>query len=136
MPHIHPPSKGERRWRAVSYLFCSVVGFYVLFSGRSATTVLGVVSLVWGLMMITAIPAAVAVLWGRYRIEAVLLPLFGAALAVSIVNAWVRVFIEGQDDITGRAAVASALLCLLVVRGIQLHRIVKAEPWITTRYLR
>lgn len=135
MPHIHPPSKGERRWRAVSYIFCAIVGFYVLFSGRSAIgSVLGVITLTWGLMMLTALPAAVAVLWGRYRVESVLLPLFGSALAVSILNAWVRVFLEGQDDVTGRAAVASALFCLLVVRGLQLHRIVKAEPWITTKY--
>ena len=135
MPHIYPPSRGERNWRAGAYLFCAVVGFYVLLSGETALShVLGVVTLIWGTFMLTALPAAVAVLWGRYRVESILLPLFGSALAVSIVNAWFRVFVNDETDVTGRAAVASALFCLLVVRGLQLHRIVKAEPWITTRH--
>jgi hypothetical protein len=133
MPHIFPPSRGERRWRALSYCFCAVVGAWVLLGAEASliSTVLGKVTIVWAGFILTAFPAAIAVYWGRYRLESILLPLFGSALAASAINAWSKVFMDHNEELIGRSSIASALICLLVVRGLQLHRIVKAEPWIT-----
>lgn len=134
MPHVFPPSRGEGRWRAVSYLFIAGVGFYTMFS-TDPTLIenrLGVVGVVWGAFMVTAIPAAFAVLASRYRVESIMIPLFGSALLVAVINAWFRVIFQDDGLMIPRVCVSTALLCLLVVRGLQLHRIVKAEPWITT----
>lgn len=135
MPVIHPPTRGEQRLRCAGYLFIAAVGVYSIIA--PAPTVienrLGVVAFIWSLFTLTAIPAAIAALMGRYRIEAILLPLFGSALLVAVVNAW---FNTVPDDPTAfpRVCLSSALLCACGVRWSQLHRIMKAEPWITTEH--
>jgi hypothetical protein len=93
---------------------------------------LGLVSAIWSGFILTAVPASIAVLLGRYRIESILLPLFGSAIAVAMISVWGRVLLNAESDLIARAALGTGLLCLLVVRGLQLHRIIKAEPWITT----
>lgn len=136
MPQIHPPSKGERRGRALAYAFTSLVGFasltfppLVIMENR-----LGAAAVVWSLFILTSLPAAVASLMGRYRVEYVLLPLFGTALLVATINAWWNIITSGRTDVIARAAVASALVCLFITRMITLHRVNKAEPsWIPPR---
>lgn len=130
MPYIHPPSKGERRGRALAYAFTSVVGFasltfppLVVMENR-----LGAAVVVWSLFILTSLPAAVASLLGRYRVEYVLLPLFGAALLVADINAWYSVFHDGRTDLISRASVATALVCLFATRMLTLHLVNKAEP--------
>lgn len=136
MPSVFPPSRGEKSWRALSYLFTAGTGLYVLLAPAVQSwgieTRLGIASIVWAIFMLTALPAAVATWCGRYRIEAILLPLFGSALLVALINTWVR----ATDDPTliGRASASTALLCLFVARLINLHRITKVTPpsWTTT----
>jgi hypothetical protein len=134
MPHVFPPSRGEGRWRAASYLFIALVGLYTMVSTDPDLIErrLGWIGIVWSLFMLMAIPAAGAVLIARYRIESIMLPIFGSALLVAVINAWARVLWAGQQTNIPVTAISTALLCLLIVRGLQLHRIVKAEPWITT----
>ena len=135
MPILHPPSKGEQWARALGYLFTAAVGAYSLFfpSPLVIENKLGMVAVIWSLFTLTAIPAALAAWFGRYRIEAVLLPLFGSALLVAVVNAW---FNTVPDDPTAfpRVCISSALICAFTVRWIQLHRVMKVEPWITTEH--
>lgn len=134
MPTLMPPTKGEQRWRAVSYLFTAMTGMYVLIAPTLSWGLqsrMGVASVVWSLFMMTAIPAAVATLMGRYQVEAVLLWLFGSALLVALVNTWARAFTD-DPVLIGRAAPATALLCLFVARLLSLHRITKAPPWTAT----
>lgn len=90
-------------------------------------------SWVWSLFMLTALVAAVATLRGRYRVEYIVLPLFGVALLVAIVAAWVHFGFDPDWQRAARAASASALVFFLAARHTNLRRIVKAvkahEPW-------
>lgn len=135
MPILHPPTRGEQRIRAGAYLFIALVGVYSLLS-PSPTVIenrLGLVAIVWSLFILTAIPAAIASLLGRYRLEVILLPLFTAALLVAVVNGWVNTV---PDDPTTfpRFSISSALILFCWLRWTQLHRIMKADPWITTEH--
>lgn len=135
MPIVHPPTRGEQRLRCMAYLLIAAVGGYAMVA-PSPTVIenrLGLVSVIWSLFILTAVPAAVAALLGRFRIEAILLPLFSSALLVAVVNAW---FNTVPDDPTAfsRTCIASALVCACGIRWIQLHRVMKAEPWITTEH--
>lgn len=138
MPYVHPPTRGEQRWRAGAYVLVAGIGAYALAVPGSLITQLGWAVALWGAFMLTAIPAAVAVYLGRWRLESILLPLFGSALAIAILNVLLRIFdgvpgsVDDERTLIPRALTALALLCLLVVRGLQLHRILKADPWITT----
>lgn len=137
---LHPPTRGEQRWRAAGYLFVALIGAYTVLIPSSLMAHLGWVGVLWGAFIFTALPAAVAVLLGRWRLEAVLLPLFGSAFVIAILNVLIRIF-DGDSDgsdvtLVPRALTALALMCSLVVRGLQLHRILKAEPWITTELSR
>lgn len=94
---------------------------------------------VWSVLLATALPAAVATWKGRWRVEYVVMPLFGVALAVAVVwSGWNL----GAQALGGfpvdwqkaaRAASAAALCCLLAARYANLRRLVKAvkahEPW-------
>lgn len=136
MPHFYPPSPGEQRWRAAGYFFVACVGFWIIFGPNPADSetrsyIIGVIRVVWAVMMTTALPTAVAALTGRYRLEFMLLPVFGSALIVAVFNTIIRIF-QGDLDLVPRTLMALVVLCFLVVRGLQLHRVVKAEPWITT----
>lgn len=133
MPHLYPPTPGENRWRATGYFFVSAVGFWVLFgppapTPESRSYIVGIASVIWALFMVTALPTAVSVLMGRYRLEAVLLPVFSSALGVAIINVFIRV-LSGEVDLAARGFIAAACFSFLVVRGLQLHRITKAEAW-------
>lgn len=135
MPVVLPPTRHEQVGRCVAYLFTAAVGVYSLVS-PSPTVVenrLGWVAVIWSLFTLTAIPAAAAALFSRFRLEAGLIPLFGSALIVAVVNAW---FNTVPDDFTAfpRTCIASALVCAFYVRWKQLRRIMEAEPWITTEH--
>lgn len=138
MPAVHPPTRGEQRARALGYLFVAAVGVVTVAIPTPLMEKLSWIGWLWAAFMFTALPAAVAVAVGRWRLESVLLPLFGSAFALGILNVYIRVFDGEVDDpsLAPRAFTASALMCLLVVRGLQLHRILKAEPWITTDSLK
>jgi drug/metabolite transporter (DMT)-like permease len=135
MPTFIPPTRAEQRWRATAYLLIAAIGVYALWLPVVFHTSLAWIVYLWGAFVLTAVPAAWAVYHSRYRLEAVLLPLFIAALAVSAVSA-VRPLLDGidQTELTAlpRVLTGLALVCLLAVRAHQLHRILKAEPWITT----
>lgn len=134
MPVIYPPTRGEQRWRAGAYLLVAAIGVYTIIVPGPLMQHLAWAGFIWAAFMITALPAAVAVYMGRWRLESVLLPLFGSAFTIAILNVVIRLF-DGEPDestLAPRALTALALMCLLVVRGLQLHRILKAEPWITT----
>jgi hypothetical protein len=138
MPAVHPPTRGEQRWRAACYLFMAAIGLWTLFGPASFVDQFGWVVVIWSLFMATALPAAVAVILGRWRLESVLIPLFGSAFTIAAFNVLIRVFDGSTDDpsLIPRTLTALALQSLLVVRGLQLHRILKAEPWITTESLK
>jgi uncharacterized PurR-regulated membrane protein YhhQ (DUF165 family) len=135
---LHPPTRGEQRLRALGYLFVALIGAYTVLYPSSLMGHLGFWGIVWGAFMFTALPCAVAVLIGRWRAEAVLLPLFGSAFVIAILNVLIRIFDGEPDDasLVPRALTALALMCSLAVRSLQLHRILKAEPWITTELSR
>lgn len=133
MPQLHPPTRREQWLRSIAYLFIAAVGAYsIIFPSPTAIeNRLGTVALVWSLFILTSIPAAVASLLGRYRVEVVCIPMFASALAVAVINAWVT---SVPDDVTTfpRAAISSALVLFCWLRWSQLHRIMKADTWITT----
>lgn len=134
MPTLLPPTRGERIGRAVAYLFTAGIGVYVLMAPWlwHVETSMSVAPMVWAGFMITALPAAWATWQERHHIEFVLLPLFGSALLVALINTWIR---AGEDPtLIGRACASSALLCLFAVRLHSLHRISKIDPppWTTT----
>jgi hypothetical protein len=143
MSEIHPPTKGESVGRACGYLLVSVIGFYALLVPRdgtsliSASAYLGAATVLWSLFLISAIPAAAATLFGRWRVEFILLPLFSSGLAVACVPSWIAVFVHDDIARLPRTAVATALLCLLVVRIFSLRRVTKvAEQWTSTKPLK
>lgn len=135
MPQLHPPTKSESTARAVGYCFTSVLGFYALLvpvESETAAERLGPAAVIWALFLLTSLPAAVATLFGRWRVEYILLPLFGSGLAVAIVSAWINVA-SGDLLRIPRTSVATALLCMFVVRVFTLHRVTKvAKTWIPT----
>lgn len=133
---LHPPTRGEQRWSALGYLFVAGIGASTVLFPSPLMGRIGFLGILWAAFMFTALPAAVAVLIGRWRAEAVLLPLFGSAFVIAIMNVLIRIF-DGDNDASDvslipRALTALALMCSLAVRSLQLHRILKAEPWITT----
>lgn len=138
---IHPPTRTESIARGCSYIFIAVLGFYALslpFPDDQSTTAsyLGWATVVWGLFLLTSLPAALATMYGRWRVEYILLPLFGSGLAVAIVSAWFKVA-SGDLLHMPRTSIATALLGLLVVRIFALHRVTKAaKSWIPTEPLR
>jgi hypothetical protein len=134
MPHLFPPTKFQTRMRALGYLFVSGVGFYTLlgptfgyYQGNGSLH--GIASIVWALFMLTAVPTAISVLRGRYRLEFILLPLFGSALLVAVANVLWRIATEGEHDLIPRTCMALAVLAGLVLRGSQIHDITKAHLW-------
>lgn len=143
MPSIVPPTKGEVRWRAVAYVLVMLVGVFVMLdrTGESAgvKSVLGFwPALVWSGFLGTALVAALATLRGRWRVEYVLMPLFGIALGVAVLAGCWGVgagVLEGVIDWqkAARLASAAALLALLIARYSNLRRLVRAvkahEPW-------
>jgi ribose/xylose/arabinose/galactoside ABC-type transport system permease subunit len=135
MPTYMPPTRSEQRWRALAYVLIAIVGVYALWMPTMFTVSRPVIVALWGGFMLMAVPAAAAVYTGRYRVEAVLLPLFTSALAVSAVTASIGLF-NGLDatemQLIPRVFTAASLVCLLALRMHQLNRILKAEPWITT----
>ena len=137
MGEIHPPTRREQIARCCSYLFIGVLGVFALIipfqSVETSRTpgYLGWATVIWGLFLLTSLPAAVATLFGRWRVEYMMLPLFGSGLAVAIVSAWIYVARSGDLLTMPRTSIATALLCLLVVRILALHRVTKvAESWI------
>jgi hypothetical protein len=93
---------------------------------------LGPIIWVWALFLGSALPAAVATLLGRHRIEFILIPLFTVALVAANVNVWFTV-VTVDSTMMARACASSALVCLLAVRWFSLNRINKAPaPWIRT----
>jgi MFS family permease len=134
MPHLFPPTKFQTRLRALGYLFVSGVGWYTLFGPTfghftGSGSIHGPAAVVWALFMLTAVPTAISVLRGRYRLEFVLLPLFGSALLVAIANVLWRISFEGEHDLIPRTCMALAVLTGLVLRGSQIHDITKADLW-------
>ena len=134
MLEIHPPTRNESIARACGYAFIAVLGFYALTypypDGRSYLGWSAVV--VWSVFLLTSLPAAVATLYGRWRVEYMMLPLFGSGLAVAIVSAWIRAG-SGDSRLIPSTSIATALLFLLVVRIFALHRITKAaKEWTPT----
>lgn len=139
MAHFTPPSRWEQIGRALAYLFTALIGFGAAWfprvlsdSGENTTERLGLVMWIWVGFMATAVPAAVATLMGRHRIEFILIPLFTVALAVANLNAWVNVTYD--PTIMARACASSALICLLCVRWIGLNRLNRTPfPWTLIR---
>ena len=136
VPTLHPPTKQERIARALGYLFTGAIGFSaVLFPIETSPDYdstehrLGAMVIVWAIFMAAAVPAAIATFAGRHRIEYILLPLFTVALLVANVNAWYNVTTI-DPTIAARACASSALICLLVLRWLQLNRLNKVhELW-------
>jgi hypothetical protein len=115
----------------------SVIGFYALLVPREGglETVLGWITLIWALMLLTSVPAAVSALYERYRIEYVLLPLFTTALFAAVVYTWFNV--SGDMTTIPRAATSTALVFCFLVRFALLNRLILPEgrrPWIPKRY--
>lgn len=133
MPTIHPPTVDEQACRCLAYVFLATVGIVVLISPREELlqTQLGFwTAMAWGIAMATGIPAGAAALFGRYRYEYTLLPLFTAALLVANVYAWYMIFAVSHDiDAVPRSCVASAMVLLLYVRLRTLHRLIKVLKW-------
>lgn len=135
MTHLSPPSRWEKGGRALAYLFTGLIGFSAAWfprvltdTGENTTDRLGWALWVWVFFMGTALPAAVATLMGRHRVEYILIPLFTVALAVANLNAWFNVTYD--PTIMARACASSALICLLAVRWIGLNRMNRTPfPW-------
>ena len=134
MPSILPPTKDEKIARAIGYFFVSVVGFSVLFRFPADSPTVSaldarggavgsILAVIWALFMATSLAAVPLTLLERYRAEFILLPLFGSALAVALMVAWLRV---GEDPLVlPRAAASTALLCFLAARFFSLRRVVR-----------
>lgn len=140
MPHLVPPSRWEQIGRALAYTFTALIGFSAVWFPRvltdggetTAQRLGGAVVWVWAGFMATALPAAVATMLGRHRVEYILIPLFTVALLVANLNAWYNVSID--PTIMARACASSALVCLLVVRWIGLNRLNRTPfPWTLIR---
>jgi hypothetical protein len=134
MPHLFPPTKNQSRLRALSYLFISGLGWYTMFGPAfghftGSGSIHGWAAIVWALFMLTTVPTAVSVLRGRYKLEFILLPIFGSALILAAANAVYRIFDDGAHDLIPRTCMALAVITLLVLRGSQLHQITKADLW-------
>lgn len=133
--HVVPPTRWEKIGRAVAYMFTAMIGFSAVWfprvltdDGENTADRLGAVLWIWALFMASALPAAVATLLGRHRIEYILIPLFTVALAVANVNAWVTA--TADPTVMARACASSALVCLLAVRWISLNRMNRTPfPW-------
>lgn len=133
--HVSPPSRWEKSGRALAYVFTALIGFSAVWfprvltdEGENTADRLGMLLWIWALFMATALPAAVATLLGRHRIEFILIPLFTVALLVANVNAWVTVTTD--PTVMARACASSALVCLLVVRWLALNRMNQTPfPW-------
>ena len=141
MPHLFPPTKGEQRARALGYVCVAVAGFYIMWDTLIGSrvdadvTVYGMsdyAKVAWAAFMMSALPCACAALKGRYQIESVLLPLFGSALGLAVFWGMYRMFAHQDWDLLTRIAYAAGLMCFLVVRGLQIHRVVKGGPWEST----
>jgi hypothetical protein len=140
VPTLSPPTKWEVRWRAVGYLVTGSIGLFVMLSIPSTSGVRSVlgfwIALVWSAFMSTAGVAAYATLNGKYRVEYVVLPLFGVALLIALVVGWAGVWGDAPDwQRATRATSATALLFFLLARYVNLRKIVQAvkafEPWTT-----
>lgn len=145
MPTIMPPTKGEVLWRAAAYLSAGSLGLFVMLAippDLGVRSVLGYWStILWAAFMSTSLVAVYATLRGQYRVEYIVLPLFGVALLVASVvrwfGAWYGFWDGGVPDWQQamRAASITALFCLLVARYVTLRRIIRAvkahELWTT-----
>lgn len=142
MPSIVPPTKGEVRWRAAGYFAITLVGVFIMldrgYNPDGVRSTLGFWSAtVWSVFMGTGLIAAAVTLKQRWRIEYIVLPLFGIALLVAILAAWGGVVVSDPTDWqkAARAASATALLFFLLARYVNLRRLVRAvkahEPWTT-----
>lgn len=144
MPSIIPPTKGEVRWRSAAYVLVALVGVFVMLDNTLGAdgikTVPGYWSAgVWAALLGTSLIGAVSTWKGRWRVEYVVMPLFGVALAVAVVwGAWnlgaqALLGFEVDWQRAARVASAAALCCLLAARYANLRRLVKAvkahEPW-------
>lgn len=129
---MHPPGRLERFLRAGGYLATALIGVSVLVDPPILNSVLGqVLTALWAMFILTAAPAIAAAWLARYRLEYVLLPVFGSALVVSVVAIWFR-YGQGESDYTlPRVLTATALICVFAARFVSLHRIVKmgAARW-------
>lgn len=134
---VHIPSRPERIGRASAYLFTAFIGFSsALFPNiqQETTDTLDTVGSLlwpWAAFMATAVPAAIATLYARHRIEYILLPLFTVALAAGVVAAWFTAQVD--PTVMARASASSALVCLLVVRWMSLNRLNEVGKWTKTR---
>ena len=136
MPHIIPPTKGQQRWRALGYLFIALIGVWLLAglppsSPGTRSYIQGTIAAIWAVFMVTALPTAVSVLRGGYRLEMVFIPFFGSALGIAVLNVFVRA-VNGEPELATRGFIAAACLCFLIVRGLQLHQITRSDIWAST----
>lgn len=135
MPVLHPPTRREQWLRAVAYMFVAVVGIYTIIfpSPTAIENRLGLVSYIWAGFILTAIPAAIGSIMGRWRVEVICIPLFASALLVAVANGWASI-VPNDPSAIPRMAISSALVLFCWLRWSQIHRIMKADPWITTEH--
>lgn len=141
MPTLLPPTKKEKIGRCAAYAVTSGVGVYTIITASTAESSLqyrlGAVAIVWSLFILCSLPAAVATLFGRYRIEYCLLPLFGSALTVAVISTWWNVLTLHQMDLVPRVCISTALVFLFAVRHLGLREVMKVElPWTPTKPLK
>lgn len=125
-------------FRGLGYLgvACAAAWLLVL-PPSSITSDLGrILTVVWCLFLLTAIPAAVSAFMGRYRGEYACIPWFNGALLLAVLHAWLEVA-AGDLNVAPRALITTALVFKVAGRFVALHQLVKVmpkgEPWTRKR---
>ena len=120
-------SLSARLSRAFAYLFIGAAGIAVLILnlGNPHSNPLGIyLTIVWSLLLLTAVPAAWATVVSRFRVEYVLIPwLFGGMFVASAVSWW-RIFDQHNSPSLPAAMFFSGLCFAVLARWFTLSELV------------
>jgi hypothetical protein len=126
MPTVYPPSRLERWLRGGGYILVGSVGLLVsLHPPDSLAPQLGWGAIIWGIAMLTGIPAGIMAMLGRFRGEYITLPFLTGAVAIADGNLFIRAMNAGDDGILGRALIIGALVLAYMARYVTLRRLVR-----------
>lgn len=110
--------------RTLAYLAIGIAGGVVMTEANQAKSVTGVILvLIWGLFIITAVPAAFCAAMGRYRAEYMLLPFFWGGMALAAVSVWISAIMITPTAVP-RALMVTALVLLLGLRYASLKELI------------